>query len=80
MRLTNIQDAQRSSDPDIKQIAVRASRYRMFGSAERIHDPELAVADMRKSGEPENFNQEYEILERHPLWPIYLVRRITTGS
>ena len=80
MKLMPIQEAERSADMDIKLVAVRAGRYRVFGSPERIQDSELAVADLRDNDEPADFAQRFEILERHPVFPIRVVRRIGASS
>ena len=76
MKLMSLQEAERSSDIDIKLTVVRASRYRVFGSSERVPDAELAVADMRDGAEPEDFGARYKVLDRHPARPIMLVRRL----
>jgi hypothetical protein len=76
MRLLGIQEAEKSADLDVKMIAVRASRYRVFGSAERIPDAELAVADLRDGAEPADFSEKYRVLERHPIAAIALVRKV----
>ena len=75
MKLLNLQEAERSADIDIKMIAGRASRYRMFGSGERIPNSELAVVDLRDGAEPEDFDQRFEVLDRHLVAPIMLVRK-----
>ncbi len=75
MKLFNLQEAERSADMDIKMMAGRASRYRMFGSGERIPNSELAVADLRDGQEPEDFAERFEILDRHLVAPIMLVRK-----
>jgi hypothetical protein len=76
MKILSLQEAERSSDIDIKLTAVRASRYRVFGSSERIQDAELAIADLRDGDEPEDFTARFRQLERHPMKPIMLVRRL----
>ena len=76
MRLLTIPEADRSADLDIKLVAVRAGRYRVFGSAERIPDPELAVADLRDGGEPADFGERFQVLDQHPMAAVKLVRRI----
>ncbi|HET9529197.1 MAG TPA: hypothetical protein VFQ92_02510 [Blastocatellia bacterium] len=78
MKLMSLADAERSSDIDIKMVAVRASRYRVFGSSERIPDGELAVFDLRDGAEPPDFAARYQVLDRHPMSAIFLVRK--TGS
>jgi hypothetical protein len=76
MKLLSIQEADRSSDMDIKLVAVRASRYRMFGSPERIPDAELAIADLRDGNQPAEFGEQFQVLERHPMFAVSLVRRL----
>jgi len=76
MKLLSLQEAERSADIDIKLTVVRASRYRVFGSTERIQDAELALADLRDGAEPEDFATRFRVLERHPMKPIMLVRRL----
>ncbi|HKY04918.1 MAG TPA: hypothetical protein VJQ56_08510 [Blastocatellia bacterium] len=74
MKLFTLTDAERSMDIDIKLVSVRASRYRMFGSQERIPDSELAVADLRDGVEPEDFAARFRVLDRHPVSKVMLVR------
>ncbi|HSE97870.1 MAG TPA: hypothetical protein VLD57_06320 [Blastocatellia bacterium] len=76
MKLLSLQEAESSSDFDIKMLAVRASRYRVFGSTERIPHTEMAVFDLRDGGEPADFADRYQVLDRHPVSAIYLVRKI----
>jgi hypothetical protein len=76
MRLLTIQEADRSADLDIKLVAVRASRYRVFGSQERIQDSELAVADLRDGIEPDDFGERFQVLGQHPMAAVKLVRRV----
>ncbi|HWX41415.1 MAG TPA: hypothetical protein VN345_09730 [Blastocatellia bacterium] len=76
MRLLTIQEADRSADLDIKLVAVRASRYRVFGSQERIQDSELAVADLRDGIEPDDFAERFQVLDQHPMAAVKLVRRV----
>ena len=76
MRLFSLKEAEASSDIDVKLTAVRASRYRVFGSRERIQDSELAVADLRQGGEPADFSEKFQVLDRHPMAAIVLVRKI----
>jgi hypothetical protein len=47
----------------------------VFGSSERIPDGELAVFDLRDGGEPAEFAERYQVLDRHPLSAIFLVRK-----
>jgi hypothetical protein len=77
MRLLSIQDAERSSDIDIRMVAGRASRFRVFGSTERIPDSQLAVVDLRDSPEPSDFDRRFRIVDRHPMLSVMLVRKIS---
>ena len=74
MKLLSLAEAERSNDIDIKLTAVRSSRYRVFGSSERIPEAELAIADLRDGVEPSDFNERFRLLDRHPVKPICLVR------
>jgi hypothetical protein len=76
MTLLSLQEAERSSDIDIRLTAVRSSRYRVFGSSERITVAELAIADLRDGVEPEDFATRYQVLDRHPMAKILLVRKL----
>jgi hypothetical protein len=76
MKLLSLQEAERSADLDIKMLTVRSSRYRVFGSAERIPEAELAVADLRDGAEPEDFAENFRVLDRHPIAAIMLVRKL----
>lgn len=80
MRLLSLQEAERSSDIDIKLTAVRSSRYRVFGSSERITVAELAIADLRDGVEPEDFATLFQVLDRHPMTKILLVRKLETSN
>jgi hypothetical protein len=77
MQLLTIQDAEKSKDLDVKMVATRASKYRQFGSKERIRDAELAVVDLRDSPEPSDFADRFLILDRHPMTAIVLVRKLS---
>jgi hypothetical protein len=77
MRLLSLAEAERSNDIDIKLTAVRSSRYRVFGSSERITVAELAIADLRDGTEPEDFATRFQVLDRHPMAKIFLVRKVT---
>lgn len=80
MKLLSLQEAENSSDIDIKLTAVRSSRYRVFGSSERIRVGELAIVDLRDGVEPEDFGTRFQILDRHPMAKILLVRRLETSN
>lgn len=77
MKLLSLQEAENSSDIDIKLTAVRSSRYRVFGSSERITVADLAIADLRDGVEPEDFATQFQVLDRHPMAKVFLVRKIT---
>jgi hypothetical protein len=76
MRVLSLPEAEKSPDMDIKMVAGRASKYRVFGSPERIPDNELVVVDLRTGGEPADFAERFEILERHPFFPLMLARKL----
>jgi hypothetical protein len=76
MKLIRLQDALKSPDLDIKMVAGRASRFRIFGSPDRIADDKLMIADLRDSPEPADLTEDHEVLDRHPLAAILLVRRL----
>ena len=76
MKVLSLQEAERSGDIDVKLVTVRASRYRVFGSSERIPDGEIAVVDLRDGAQPEDFAAAYKVLDRHPGKPIMLVRKL----
>jgi len=76
MKLLTLPEAERSMDIDIKLTSVRASRYRVFGSPERIPDAQLAIVDLRDGAQPEDFETRFLVLDRHPAKPIMLVRRL----
>jgi hypothetical protein len=77
MKVFSIAEAERSSDIDIKLTAVRSSKYRVFGSSNRIDVPELAIVDLRDGNEPEDFASQFQILDRHPMAKILLVRKVS---
>lgn len=76
MKLLSLPEAERSMDIDIKLTSVRASRYRVFGSPERIPDAQLAIADLRDGAQPDDFEARFQVLDRHPAKAIMLVRRL----
>lgn len=77
MKLLSLAEAERSNDIDIKLTAVRSSRYRVFGSSERITVEEMAIADLRDGVEPEDFATQFQVLDRHPMAKVLLVRKLT---
>jgi hypothetical protein len=76
MKILTLQEAERSTDLDIKLVTVRASRYRVFGSPERIPDGEMAIVDLRSKAQPEDFAQRFRVLDRHPIYSIMLVKKL----
>ena len=77
MKLLSLQEAERSADIDIKLVSVRSSRYRVFGSTERIQGSELAVADLRDGITPVDFEKDFVVLERHPMAAVMLVKKVS---
>ena len=77
MKVLSLREAEASRDIDIKMMATRSSRYRVFGSSERIAEAEMAVADLRDGVEPVDFASQFRILDRHPLKPLCLVRKLS---
>ena len=76
MKILSLQEAERSNDLDVKLVSVRASRYRVFGSPERIPDGEMAVVDLRGGSQGEDFAQKFRVLDKHPMFAIMLVKRL----
>jgi hypothetical protein len=76
MKLLTLPEAERAMDIDIKLTSVRASRYRVFGSPERVPDAQLAVVDLRDGATPDDFEARFQVLDRHPAKAIMLVRRL----
>ncbi|MEW6125608.1 MAG: hypothetical protein AB1757_00980 [Acidobacteriota bacterium] len=77
MKILSLQEAERAADFDIKLVTVRASRYRVFGSSERIPDGEMVVVDLRGSVKPEDFEARFRVLDKHPALPIMLVQKLS---
>jgi hypothetical protein len=77
MKILSLQEAERSPDFDVKLVTVRSSRYRVFGSPERIPDGEMAVVDLRGSAKPEDFDTRFRVLDKHPAQPIMLVQKLS---
>jgi hypothetical protein len=80
MKLLSLKEAQASADPDIKMLVVRSSRYRVFGSPERIPDAEIIILDMRDGKQDADFDQRFHTLDRHPFFPIVLARKIKSDE
>ena len=76
MRVMTLREAENSNDIDIKMMATRSSRYRVFGSSERIQGGEMAVVDLRDGAEPADFGERFVVLERHPMKAVCLVRKL----
>jgi len=76
MKLLSLSEAEASRDIDIKMMATRSSRYRVFGSSERIQGGEMAVADLRDGVEPADFAALFTVLDRHPFKAVCLVRKV----
>jgi hypothetical protein len=80
MKLLSLKEAQASADPDIKMLVVRSSRYRMFGSPERIPDAEIVILDMRDGKQDADFDKQFHTLDRHPFFPIVLARKMKSDE
>lgn len=74
MKIFSLREAEGSRDIDIKMMATRSSKFRLFGTSERIGLEEMAVADLRDGTEPEDFSVKYTVLDRHPMKAVCLVR------
>lgn len=75
MKIFTLREAEASRDIDIKMMATRSSRYRVFGSPERIPDADLLVVDLRDGVEPADFATLFRTLDRHPMKNVCLVRK-----
>ena len=73
MKLLSLHDAERSSDIDIKLVAVRSSRYRM---SLRRRIPSGACRIDLRGGRTEDFSKRFRVLERHPMAQVMLVLKI----
>ena len=80
MKFFSLQEAERSSDIDIKLVAVRSSRYRVFGSSERIQASDLGVVDLRDGSTPADFESRFRVLERHPMAAVMLVMKLDSTA
>lgn len=76
MKIYTLREAETSPDIDVRMMATRSSRYRVFGSQIRIPDAELAVVDLRDGVEPEDFAVRFGLLDRHPMKNVCLVRKL----
>jgi len=79
MKIISLREAEASRDIDIKMMATRSSRYRVFGSSERIKGGEMAVIDLRDGIEPPDFAAQFTVLDRHQVKAICLVRKLGEG-
>jgi len=75
MKVFSLREAEASRDIDIKMMATRSSRYRVFGTSERIQVEEMAVVDLRDGIEPPDFAAQFIVLDRHQVKAVCLVRR-----
>jgi len=80
VKIFNLREAEASRDIDIKMMATRSSRYRVFGTSERIQVDEMAVVDLRDGVDPEHFATHFIMLDRHPMKNVCLVRKLTPNS
>ncbi|HXG63570.1 MAG TPA: hypothetical protein VNO70_00590, partial [Blastocatellia bacterium] len=71
-----LQEAERSTDIEIKMVAVRSSQYRVFGTSERIPHGEMAIVDLRDGVKPDDFAERFAVLDRHPMAAVMLVRKL----
>lgn len=76
MKVLSLREAEASRDIDIKMMATRSSRYRVFGTSERIQVEEMAVVDLRDGVEPPDFSMRFTVLDRHPMKAVCLVRKV----
>lgn len=76
MKVFSIREAEASRDIDIKMMATRSSRFRVFGTSERIQVEEMSVVDLRDGIEPPNFLEQFAVLDRHPMKAVCLVRKV----
>jgi hypothetical protein len=58
-------------------MATRSSRFRVFGTLERIDLDAMAVVDLRDGVEPPEFAAQFDVLERHPVKAVCLVRKLS---
>ena len=77
MKVFSLKEAEASRDIDIKMMATRSSRYRVFGTSERIELDEMAVVDLRDGVEPPEFGVRFTVLDRHPMKSVCLVRKLS---
>jgi hypothetical protein len=75
MKVFSLREAEASRDIDIKMMATRSSRYRVFGNSERIQLDEMAVVDLRDGVEPPDFAAQFTVLDRHQVKAVCLVRK-----
>ena len=80
MKIFNLREAEASRDIDIKMMATRSSRYRVFGTSQRIPVDEMLVIDLRDGVEPPDFATQFTVLDRHPMKNVRLVRKLNPKS
>ncbi len=80
MKLLSLKEAEAATDPDIRMLVVRSSRYRMFGSSERIPDTEIVILDLRDGKRDADFEERFRTLDRHPFFPILLARKLKSND
>jgi hypothetical protein len=76
MKVLSLREAEASRDIDIKMMATRSSRFRVFGTSERIELDAMAVVDLRDGDEPPDFAARFTVLDRHPMKAVCLVRKV----
>ena len=76
MKVLSLREAEASRDIDIKMMATRSSRFRVFGTSERIELDAMAVVDLRDGDEPQDFAARFTVLDRHPMKAVCLVRKV----
>lgn len=80
MKLLSLKEAEAATDPDIRMLVVRSSRYRVFGSSERIPDAEIVIIDLRDGKKDADFDERFRALDRHPFFPIVLARKLKSSD
>ena len=78
MKVFSLREAEASRDIDIKMMATRSSRFRVFGTSERIELDAMAVVDLRDGIEPPDFAAQFTVLDRHPMKAVCLVRKVVS--
>lgn len=78
MKVLSLREAEASRDIDIKMMATRSSRFRVFGTSERLELDAMAVVDLRDGVEPPDFAAMFTVLDRHPMKAVCLVRKVVS--